>query len=48
MGKYNWGIVGTGWIAGEMAQTLSDKHGEIYSITSTNSKELKEFMKKYS
>lgn len=47
MGKYNWGIVGTGWIGGEMAQTLSDKHGEIYSITSTNSKELKEFMKKY-
>lgn len=25
MGKYNWGIVGTGWIGGEMAQTLSDK-----------------------
>lgn len=25
MTTYNWGIIGTGWIAGEMAQTLTDE-----------------------
>ena len=30
MTKYNWGVIGTGWIAHEMADALQAVKGEIY------------------
>lgn len=47
MSTYNWGIVGSGWIAGEMATTLNQLRGEIYGITSQPSDELNEFVAKH-
>lgn len=32
--KYNWGIVGTGWIAHEMGQALKNLNGTIYGVCS--------------
>lgn len=32
--KYNWGIVGTGWIAHEMGQALKNVNGTIYGVCS--------------
>ncbi|MGM0213162.1 Gfo/Idh/MocA family protein [Enterococcus sp. AZ109] len=29
---YNWGIIGTGWIAHEMGEALQKVHGEIYAV----------------
>ena len=34
--KYNWGIVGTGWIAHEMGDALKNVHGEIYAVCDAN------------
>lgn len=47
MTTYNWGIIGTGWIAGEMAQTLTDEKGEIYGVTTRRTEELEQFAKQY-
>ena len=32
MKKLNWGILGTGWIATEMAEALNRVNGEIYAV----------------
>jgi len=34
--KYNWGIVGTGWIAHEMGDALKNVNGEIYAVCDAN------------
>lgn len=33
--KLNWGILGTGWIATEMAEALNRVNGEIYAVCDT-------------
>lgn len=35
MKKLNWGILGTGWIATEMAEALNRVNGEIYAVCDT-------------
>lgn len=35
MKKLNWGIIGTGWIATEMAEALNRVNGEIYAVCAT-------------
>ena len=35
MKKYNWGILGTGWIAHEMGEALLAVNGEIYAVCDT-------------
>ena len=37
--KYNWGLIGTGWIAHEMANALQAVNGEIYAASSPNQAE---------
>lgn len=32
MKQYNWGILGTGWIAHEMGAALNRVNGEIYAV----------------
>lgn len=41
MTKYNWGIIGTGWIAHEMADALQAVKGEIYAAANPNEISLK-------
>ncbi|MDO4168400.1 MAG: Gfo/Idh/MocA family oxidoreductase [Lachnospiraceae bacterium] len=36
MKKYNWGILGTGWIAHEMGEALNAVNGEIYAVCDIN------------
>lgn len=43
MKKYNWGMVGTGWIAHEMADALNAVNGEIYAVADVNEKALHTF-----
>ena len=43
MKKYNWGIIGTGWIAHEMADALYASNGEVYAAANPNEDELKKF-----
>ena len=43
MKKYNWGMVGTGWIAHEMADALNAVNGEIYAVADVNEEMLKKF-----
>lgn len=43
MKKYNWGIIGTGWIAHEMADALQASKGEVYAAANPNEDELKKF-----
>ena len=43
MKKYNWGIIGTGWIAHEMAGALQASKGEVYAAANPNEDELKKF-----
>lgn len=43
--KYNWGLIGTGWIAHEMANALQAINGEIYAASSPNQAELEKFVK---
>ncbi len=45
MTKYNWGIIGTGWIAHEMADALQAVKGEIYAAANPNEISLKKFRK---
>lgn len=46
MHKYNWGIIGTGWIAYEMADVLNEVNGEIYAVSNLNEESLYKFAKK--
>jgi predicted dehydrogenase related protein len=41
MTKYNWGIIGTGWIAHEMADALQTVKGEVYAAANPNEISLK-------
>lgn len=44
MRKYNWGgMIGTGWIAHEMADALNTVNGEIYAVADINQEKLAEF-----
>lgn len=43
MTKYNWGIIGTGWIAHDMADALNTVNGEVYAAANPNEDALKEF-----
>ncbi|WP_297819565.1 Gfo/Idh/MocA family protein [uncultured Lactobacillus sp.] len=43
MKKYNWGIIGTGWIAHEMADALNAVNGEIYAVADVNEEMLTKF-----
>lgn len=45
MNKYNWGIIGTGWIAHDMADALNNVNGEIYAVANPNEESLKKFAK---
>lgn len=47
MKKLNWAIVGTGWIAGEMAEALNKLNGEIYAVCATSKQKTENFSKKY-
>lgn len=43
MKKYNWGIIGTGWIAHEMADALNAVNGEVYAAANMNKDALEKF-----
>ncbi|MFT8311350.1 MAG: Gfo/Idh/MocA family oxidoreductase [Sporolactobacillus sp.] len=43
MKTYNWGMIGTGWIAHEMADALNSVNGEIYAVADVNEAALKAF-----
>lgn len=45
MKKYNWGIIGTGWIAHEMADALNAVNGEVYAVADVNEEMLEKFAK---
>lgn len=47
MTKYNWAIIGTGWIANDMAQTLIETNGEVYAVVNRNQEHANEFASKY-
>ena len=36
MKTFNWGIIGTGWIAHNMADALNKVKGEIYAAANPN------------
>ena len=46
MTKYNWEIIGTGWIAHEMADALQAVKGEIYAAANPNEISLKKLQLK--
>ncbi|MFC6323232.1 Gfo/Idh/MocA family protein [Companilactobacillus baiquanensis] len=41
--KYNWGMIGTGWIAHEMADALNKVNGTIYGVADLNEAKLQKF-----
>lgn len=43
MTKLNWGMIGTGWIAHEMADALNRVNGEIYAVADVNVEMLAKF-----
>lgn len=45
--RLNWGIIGTGWIGGEMAEILDGRYGTIYGVAARNPQKTKEFAKKH-
>lgn len=45
MKKYNWGIIGTGWIAHDMADALNNVNGEIYAAANPHKEALDAFVK---
>lgn len=47
MKKYNWGMIGTGWIAHEMAAALQQVNGTIYAVADVNTAMLQTFATKY-
>ncbi len=47
MKKLNWGIVGTGWIATEMAPALNAVNGEVYAVCDVSMEKAQAFAKKY-
>ncbi|WP_010233230.1 Gfo/Idh/MocA family protein [Clostridium arbusti] len=47
MKKYNWGILGTGNIGGEMAAALNEVNGEIYAVCDLNLEKAQDFANKF-
>lgn len=47
MKKLNWGILGTGWIATEMAEALKRVNNEIYAVCGTSLASAQQFADKY-
>ncbi len=45
--KYNWGIIGTGWIAHEMGDALKRVNGEIYAVCSGRYESAKKYQNEY-
>lgn len=43
MTTYNWGMIGTGWIAHEMADALNAVNGTIYAVADVNESMLNKF-----
>ncbi len=43
MEKFNWGILGSGWIAHEMGEALKTANGEIYAVSSANPEHAKKY-----
>ncbi len=43
MKTFNWGMIGTGWIAHEMADALNAVNGEIYAVADVNEAALQAF-----
>ena len=43
MTTYNWGMIGTGVIAHEMADALQAVNGKIYGVTAVNAEQTREF-----
>lgn len=43
MKKLNWGIIGTGWIATEMAEALQRVNGEVYAVAGTSQEKAERF-----
>ncbi|PIN31373.1 gfo/Idh/MocA family oxidoreductase, partial [Bifidobacterium animalis subsp. lactis BB-12] len=46
MKKYNWGIIGNGWIAHHMPDALNAVNSEIYAAAGVNETTLKDLLKK--
>lgn len=44
MKTFNWGIIGTGWIAHDMADALNKVNGEIYAAANPNEEALRAFV----
>lgn len=44
MKTFNWGIIGTGWIAHDMADALNKVNGEIYVAANPNEEALRAFV----
>ena len=47
MQKYNWGILGTGWIAHEMGDALKRVHDEIYAVCDVTIEGAKKYQEEY-
>ncbi|AJA49951.1 putative dehydrogenase [Clostridium pasteurianum DSM 525 = ATCC 6013] len=47
MKKYNWAILGTGNIGGEMATALNEVNGEIYAVCDINLEKAQDFANKF-
>lgn len=47
MKKLNWGIIGTGWIATELAEALNRVNGEIYAVCDVNLELAQKYADKY-
>lgn len=47
MKKFNWGIVGTGWIGSEMGDALNRVHGTIYGVCDATLDGAKNYQMKY-
>ena len=45
--KYNWGILGTGWIAHEMGEALNAVNGEIYAVCDTTLEGAEKYAKEF-
>lgn len=47
MEAYNWGIIGTGWIAGEMAEALNTLGRGVYGVSGHSQEKAASFAEKY-
>lgn len=47
MKKYNWGILGTGWIAHEMGEALKAVNGEIYAVCGTSLEKAEKYQQEF-